>query len=216
MSDKRAWAKAIHSYKTVVTHCFSCKMELWLLFFVSAVYGLLHVNGVHEFGSSRGAIHAHMIGYIFGHDNDTIDSILANWAEKAYFKSIFHDADVDNATADDAKLVSSDKAALAEQLELFKSEASSQLDAIFTSEFGITAVHPGKAPSEMEKPTGRVEMGYCIVRDGMQTCREVLGGNEIKSLKFERETDLYYHAVNLTNQVGSHACSAYCWNLFGY
>jgi hypothetical protein len=184
MSDKRAWAKSIHSYKTVVTHYFACKMELWLLFFVSPVYGLEHVNGVHDFGSSRGAIHAHMLGYLVGDTNDTIDAILENWAEKAYFESVFCDAAVDNATDDDSDLVSSAKATLAEQLERFKQEASSQLDAIFTSEYGITAVHPGQAPSEMAKPAGRAAMGYHSVHHGMQTRREVLATNEIKSFKF--------------------------------
>jgi hypothetical protein len=159
MSDKRYWAKEIHSYKTFVTHYFALKMNLWLLFFVYAVYGLLHVNGVHEFGSSHGAICAHLIGYLVGHANATIDAILDNWSEKAYLQSIFHDDDVDNATDDDDELVSSDKAALAEQLELFKAEASSQLDAISTSEFGITEFHPGKVPSEMVKSAGLVAMG---------------------------------------------------------
>jgi hypothetical protein len=32
MSDKRAWAKAIHAYIHAVTHYFPCKMELWLFF----------------------------------------------------------------------------------------------------------------------------------------------------------------------------------------
>jgi hypothetical protein len=47
MSDKRAWAKAVHSYKTVFTHYFACKMELWLPFFVTEVYGIVHGNGAH-------------------------------------------------------------------------------------------------------------------------------------------------------------------------
>jgi hypothetical protein len=68
----------------------------------------------------------------------------------------------------------------------------------------------------MVKPAGHAAMLYCSVHDGMQTRREVLATNEIKSFKFERETDLYLCAINLTNQVGSHACSAYCWNLVGY
>jgi hypothetical protein len=157
-----------------------------------------------------------MIGYLVGHANDTIDAILANWAEKAYLQSMFHDAAVDNATDNYDELVSSAKAALAEHLELFKAEASSQLDAIFTSEFDITAVHPGNAPLEMVKPAGRAAMRYCSVHDGMHTFRGVLATNEIKSFKFERETDLYCRAVNLTNQVGYHACSAYCWNMVGY
>jgi hypothetical protein len=127
------WTKAIHSYKTVVTHYFACNMELWLLFFVSTVYGLVHVNGVHEFGSSCGDIHAHMRGYLVGNANDIIYAILANWAEKAYFQSIFRDAAVDNATGNGDELVYSANAALAEQLDLFKSEVSSQLGAIFTS-----------------------------------------------------------------------------------
>jgi hypothetical protein len=59
-------------------------------------------------------------------------------------------------------------------------------------------------------------MGYRSVHHGMQTRREVLAKNEIKSFKFERETNLYCRAVNLTSQVGSHTCSAYCWNLVGY
>jgi hypothetical protein len=43
----------------------------------------------------------------------------------------------------------------------------------------------------------------------MQTRREVLATNEINSLKLERDTDLYFRAVSLTNQVGSHACCAH-------
>jgi hypothetical protein len=88
-------------------------MELWLLFCVSSVYGLLHGNGVNEFCSSRGAIHVHMIGYLVGHANDTIDAILTNWSEKAYFQSIFHDAAVDNANDDNNEVVSSANAAIA-------------------------------------------------------------------------------------------------------
>jgi hypothetical protein len=214
MPDKLAWTNTIHAYKHVVTHYFACKMELWILFFVSAVYGLLHYNCVHTFGSSREAIHAHMSGYLLSHVNETIDTILAMWTEHAYFVSVFHENAVSNTNGDD-EVVAQAKVTLDGQLELFKSEVMKQLDDIFTSEFGITAVHPGVTSSELVKPVGGAAMGYQSVHDGMFTHGNVLATKDIQFLKFERETDLYCHVVNLTNQVFCHGCSAYCWNHVG-
>jgi hypothetical protein len=51
------------------------------------------------------------------------------------------------------------KATLDEQLQLFKSKAMKQLDDIFTSEFGITAIHPGVAPSKLVKPAVSASVG---------------------------------------------------------
>jgi hypothetical protein len=59
---------------------------------------------------------------------------------------VFDDAEVDNSMEEDDKLVESAKATLAEQLEIFKAEATKQSDAISTSYYGIAAVHPGMAP----------------------------------------------------------------------
>jgi hypothetical protein len=60
-------------------------MELLIFVVVSAVYSLLPCNGIHEFGSSRGAIpiHIHMSGYLVSHANEIIDAILAVWSEKS-------------------------------------------------------------------------------------------------------------------------------------
>jgi hypothetical protein len=67
------------------------RWNCFCLFFVSAVYGLLHYNGVDEFGKSCWGIHTHMIGYLHSHTNETIDTTLAMWAEQAYFESVLHD-----------------------------------------------------------------------------------------------------------------------------
>jgi hypothetical protein len=98
-------------------------------------------------------------------------------------------------------------------MQLFKSEARKQLDDIFTSKFGITAVRPGVAPSELVKLAGCTAIGYRSVHDGMLTHCNVLATNKIQFFKFERETDLYCRVVNLTTQVFCHGCSVYCWNL---
>jgi hypothetical protein len=113
------------------------------------------------------------------------------------------------------KVVAQAQATLNEKLQLFKSEAMKQLDCIFTSEFGINAVHQGVAPYEMVKPAGRAAMGYQSIHNGVLNRRNVLANNEIQFFKFESETDIYCHAVNLTNRVLCHGYSAYCWNLFG-
>jgi hypothetical protein len=73
---------------------------------------------------------------------------VANWAENAYFQSVFHDAAVDNATDEDDELVASAKATLAKQLELFKTEATIHLDAIFTSEFGTIRIGQAHRPCD--------------------------------------------------------------------
>jgi hypothetical protein len=83
MSDKRAWTKAIHLYKTVVKRYVACNMDLWLLFFVYDMYDLPQFNGVFELRSSRGGIYVHVIGYLLSQANVTIDASLANWDEKA-------------------------------------------------------------------------------------------------------------------------------------
>jgi hypothetical protein len=107
------------------------------------------------------------------------------------------------------------KATLDDQLQLFKSKATKQLNYVLTSEFGITAVHPGVAPSELVKPAVSASMGCRGVHDGMLTRGNVLATNEIQFFKFEGETDLYCRTVNLANQVFCHGCSAYCCNLIG-
>jgi hypothetical protein len=132
MSNKREWAKAIHAYKHIITHYFACKMELWPFFLLSPVYVLLHCNGVYDFGKSRGGTHAHVIGYLHIPANQTIDTILAMWAEQAYFESAIDENAVSNTNGDE-EVVAQAKATLDEQLQLFKSEAKKQLDDIFTS-----------------------------------------------------------------------------------
>jgi hypothetical protein len=198
MSDKHAWAKEIQN----------CKMWVPISF-------IPHFNGINEFGSSRGAIYAHMIGCLVSHPNAAIDSILANWAEQAYFQSVFHYDAVSNTDVDN-ELVEQANAALEKQLQLSKSEVTEHLGVVYTSEFGLTIVHPVMAPSELVKPAGHnITMGYRNVHDDMFTWRNVLVTNEIHFLKFERKTDLYCGSVNLTNHVFCHGFSTYCWNLDG-
>jgi hypothetical protein len=71
------------------------------------------------------------------------------------------------------------------------------------------------APSELVKPAESAEMGYRSVHDGTLSRRNVLASNKIQFFKFEREADLYCHAINLTTHVFCHGCSDYCWNLVG-
>jgi hypothetical protein len=53
------------------------------------------------------------------------------------------------------------------------------LDAVFTSEFDITVIHPGVAPSELIKPAGHATIGYRSIHDGMLTQCNLLTTNEI-------------------------------------
>jgi len=62
LTDDSAFSKAAQTYKTVVTHYFSVKLELWYNIVLHNVTGLDLVNLVSKFASSRGAIHGHASG----------------------------------------------------------------------------------------------------------------------------------------------------------
>jgi hypothetical protein len=186
---------------------------------VADLFGLVYFNGVHEFGSSHGAIHAHMIRYLLIKLNESVDAILANWVEKAYFQSVFHHAGGDNAINEDDALFESANTNLVEQLELFKQRQQHKWTPYSPQNLELlqfTHVWPHWNPLEWVKPAGHVAMRYRSAHDGTQTRCDLLEMNEIKSFKFECEMDMYCHVVNITTQVGSRGCSDCCWNLIGY
>jgi len=62
LADDSALSKAAQTYKTVVTHYFATKLELWYIIVLHNVTGLDVVTLVNEFQSGRGAIHGHASG----------------------------------------------------------------------------------------------------------------------------------------------------------
>ena len=219
MDDRAAWAQSIHKYKNVVTHYFACKLELWIICFLVPVLNLKHINETKEFGSSRGAIHTHMIGYTDSKGDKAIDQIMSDWAIEAMQASILYKREIQvtstNVGPIEQSILDSAKKVFDDALSEAKRVASNKLHDIITKHFGISAVHIGHAPKEYVMPGGKHDMGYRSSFLGMQTCRDVLQKNEVSFAKFEREETLYERRVNLQNQCLTHCCSDYCLRMVG-
>jgi hypothetical protein len=84
LTDDSKYHRAIYDYKHVVTHFLAAKLETWIVTFLSPVLGLQHILGSTEFGSSRGAIHFHLLGYTASPADEAIDEALAQWAFTVY------------------------------------------------------------------------------------------------------------------------------------
>ena len=66
--------------KQVVTHFFTCKLETWIISFLRPTLGLQHISGSIEFGTTRGAIHAHLLGILESTAREWVDKLLATYA----------------------------------------------------------------------------------------------------------------------------------------
>ena len=67
----------MQAYKTVVTHFFACKVEVWISCFLNDVFGVKETMYNYEFAKSRGAIHVHLLAYTHGLSYSKLDAILA-------------------------------------------------------------------------------------------------------------------------------------------
>jgi hypothetical protein len=63
LNNDAIFSKHSHTYKNVVTHYFAAKVELWYTLVLQPLLGIDICTLVHEFQSSRGAIHSHCLSY---------------------------------------------------------------------------------------------------------------------------------------------------------
>ena len=239
MEESTAFHKAIHRYKTVVTHFLVCKMETWILQVLSPVLGLDHCRATIEFGSTRGSCHFHLIGNVLPDDtSQAIDDAIADWAMAmndavvaldtaiaAAHDPVLHPGFDDvlrdpgdkpqeamEARLKFAKLHVPDAHALHEAtMADSRAAAVGSVTRIMEDEYGYSAEHPGVAPGDWPAPGGRGVMGYRSAHSGMMSRRDVLAKKELRQPKFCRERHLCERSVNLTNQSFCHCCSDYCW-----
>jgi len=218
----------VMDYKQVVTHYFACKSETWLANFLTPVYGLEHNLCVYENAKGRGAIHAHNASTTKSKIDKLLNAALTKWAQEISqgmeivndfidSKKQEIDPEAPVVTREDMEVflnkTEEGKAVLKDfcgKEKLLKEKATEMISETLQSTIGMTANHPGIAPSEWVKPGGTKASNYRTIPDEMQSKKDVLNAGEIRHFKFQRETDLHCRNVNLTNHCLCHSCSAYC------
>jgi hypothetical protein len=81
LNDDTLFSKNSQTYKTVVTHYFASKLEIWYTIVLQPILGLDLCILVFEFQSGRGAIHAHILAYSKSLDwNQEITRALHDYA----------------------------------------------------------------------------------------------------------------------------------------
>lgn len=238
LTDDRAFHRAAHNYKQVVTHFFTCKLETWIISFLRPTLGLQHISGSIEFGTTRGAIHAHLLGILESTAREWIDKLLATYATsisdaltdlddgiRAMYveqegcqdpldRSGKTPAETMQARVDWCNAAPDRKHLIETYNKAFEDAgrtASVAIGDVLEREFGMTAFHPGQSPEEWLRPGGKASMGYRSSFEGMLSRQHVLDTQELRKFKFDREMDLYPRLVNVVNNAFCHACSNYCW-----
>jgi len=229
MNDSTAFHRAAQNYKPVVTHFFMAKLETWIITYLCPVLGLSHATGTIEFGTTRGAIHSHILGIIQSKVADFVDGVLGQYADDVCnamtkldeaIRNEYHashgpnpleragksPAEVMEARRKWCNANNSRKHLIKEYDEAFEKagkEAGSKIGGALERDLGLTAFHSGMAPQEWVRPGGVASMGYRSSFQGMQSRSDVIEKHELRYFKFERELDLYDRRCHMTNQVCS-------------
>ena len=183
-------------------------------FFLRSVLNLEHVTGSNEFGSSRGAIHSHLLLYTNSETDKQLDTIMGDWAMAAMGASILRDEGKAGRSGMghlDVNELADIEETFQEALSTAQSMAADNLATLLTQDTGLSASHQGTAPADWLMAAGREAMGYRSSYVGMLKRRAVLDTNEVSSPKYEREEMMYARTINLRNQCLMHCCSDYCW-----
>lgn len=238
LSDDAYFAKAVQSYKNVVTHYLASKMEIWMALFLKPVYGVESGQLSNEFAKMRGVIHFHSALRIM---SDAIKASQRALKEFALALSeqmenvnefIMENYDPhlhgDDFPINPALVNTKDGAAVREkfcmlsdrgkyewkiyslQKGIHEKNFNEKIGEIFESEFGIHALHIGNFPEDWVKPGGLPNDNYRVTSTGMQSSADVIDRQELKKPKFHREHNLFERRVNITNHAGTHKCSGYC------
>jgi hypothetical protein len=237
LNSDNAFSKAAHTYKNVVTHYFASKVEVWYALVLYPLLGIDLAMLVHEFQTSRGAIHCHVSGY---------SSHEESWQqindELFKYSITLHDALVDldvflqiTASEDELRDLQLDcaKGGMTRRKRFLErtnegkerwrdflatlKEAETVLDSsighVLETEYGYSAMHHGLPPQHWVKPGGQPGQNYRSSTRGMLSSKDVLEARELKHLKLQREDDPLLRRINLTNHCLTHKCSDYCWKL---
>jgi PIF1 helicase. len=227
---------SMHSqkYKTVVTHYFAAKVELWYTLVLQPLLGIDICTFVHEFQSGRGAIHSHSLAYSEDQPwNEEIKNALHDYALHVHSSLKNLDEYIKNQCSREElnslalhrhergmerreKFLSRSQGGK-EKLKEFEASLGTgremlecRISETMETYFGFSAMHHGDLPSQWVKPGGQAHHGYRSQTSGMASSKDVLDTRELKVPKFQRENDLLTRRVNITNHCGTHKCSEYC------
>ena len=92
-----------------------------------------------------------------------------------------------------------------------KAAATAQISSALEKQLGMTASHPGVAPTDWLRPGGTKQSGFRVSSKEMLSKSDVLDRRELKRMKLDREDDLHAQRVNIQIHCMDHHCSAYCW-----
>ena len=233
LTNDSAFSKAAQTYKTVVTHYFSTKLELWYNIVLHNVTGLDVVALVSEFATGRGAIHGHSSGGSSSNNctaeittvlhelawnlhialEEVDQYIIATWPDEdivkvktEYVTGVDVRENILQRTAEGGGVW---ETFLATERRLLKA-AGNGIGRDLETRWGHSALHHGAFPQDWVKPGGLESSGYRHNFDGMISAKDVLDRKELKMMKFEREDALRKRRVNICNHCGTHRCSGYC------
>jgi hypothetical protein len=235
LNSDGAFSNAAHTYKTVVTHYFASKVEVWYNLVLKPLMGIDMAMLVHEFQTGRGAIHSHVAGYS-NHDAvwERVNDGLFSYSIALHNALTELDSNISDLASDEEvrklKLTSA-KGGLKRRenflrnitggsevwknfistLDDAKDKLDSDIGTVFESEYGYSAMHHGRAPQDWVKPGGQPKQQYRSGTTGMLSSNDVLDRRELKHLKIHRENDSLSRRINITNHCLTHKCSRYCW-----
>lgn len=222
------------TYKTIVTHYFACKLEIWYTLVLKPLLGIDLCTLVHEFQTARGAIHSHVLAYSEDQPwNEDIKRALHDYALRLH--SLLQDLDAYiKTTASEEQICSMELnkphkgmarrerylkgthegrerfKIFGDSVQIARIELEDTICNVLETNFGYNAIHHGILPTQWVKPGGRPRDGYRSQTTGMASSKDVLETKELKQMKFQREDDLLNRRVNITNRCGTHKCSEYC------
>ena len=190
LNDDKVYNAVMHDYKTVVTHFFAAKSEMWLSHFLRPVHGIEEFSSTKEFAKSRGAIHLHGVGYGNSEAFTDIDCALATAAKTinkllmeldAHIEEHFDAFTAGDPMEEDPRKVKDIQEALKARIEFLEMTeygrliaqdyakevmaAEKKLDAalgkLMEEDYGLTANHAGVAPASWrDTAAGRIDLGH--------------------------------------------------------
>ena len=213
LDDDTAFSLAVQTYKHIVTHYLSGKMENWLGIFMGPIFGVIAALIVFEFAKTRGAIHYHSLLIC---DNENFQQklqesleILAlsihesvkklntficnNWSEErdATNFEVRPDLLICAKNGENERMKFCNESNEGKQVwrqywaekETAISTANREIGKLMEHNYGVHAMHQGTFPNDWVRPGGHPFAFYPRTQTNMQSSKEVLDKRELKQHK---------------------------------